>query len=228
MYDAECAFCEARGIEDWRFVAETEHNYVFPTYGMLDLEGYMIITPKDHTPSYGAWGSAEGRAEYHDLIDRARDAISEQYGTQALVFEHGMTGQTIKHAHTHVVPGLRFNDVMNELVATLPSDTSYMLMDEVTREERDELRQLGHQQGGYLYVESEDAAAVFLLKPADEHKQILRKVAARVMGNEDLADWKKVQADPVLKARDLALIRSTTADMRPYFEDINQRTFEDE
>ena len=55
-----------------------------------------------------------------------------------------------------------------------------------------ELRQLGHGQGGYLYVESERTVALFLLKPADEHKQVLRKTAAKVLGNPDLADWKKV------------------------------------
>ena len=99
---ASCPFCAAQPPDT--LVWEDEHFFIKPSLGSLETEGYVLVIPKKHLPSYGDM-SAEEHAAFVRVRNAASAAVSAAYDAPIL-FEHGVTGQTVKHAHLHIIPGI--------------------------------------------------------------------------------------------------------------------------
>ena len=72
------------------------------------IEGHILIIPKKHISCMGALDKLQFEL-YEKIYDKVNRFIRKKYGAVG-AFEHGITGQTVFHAHTHVLPFARSID----------------------------------------------------------------------------------------------------------------------
>lgn len=220
MAENKCIFCDKSGYSS--AIAENSEFFVKATYGMMGVEGYVLLVPKKHLSCYGAL-SKKKYEKFGKARDSIVDAVEKNYGN-SVVFEHGITGQTVSHAHLHVLPGgIDFDEMVAEtekLVASEEKEYRHVPFKKEVKfgseEERKELSRAA-KMGGYLYMgeRSSGRGAIIYAKPEERLKMVLRKAAARVLGNEELFDWKKSRSTPALAAEDEALREKTKAKLEP-------------
>src|SRR3954447_2225261 len=109
---ADCFFCKiVAGDIPSDLVAESERSIAFRDINPA-APVHVLVVPKRHEPSVGALAAASG----DDLTDVFRLAarVAEQEGVgdaPRLVVNTGSdAGQTIFHAHVHVLGGAAFHD----------------------------------------------------------------------------------------------------------------------
>jgi ATP adenylyltransferase len=112
-----CPFCDRQALED-RLILETENFAVIPTFGQV-VEGYILIVPKRHTVCLGNLTERE-MDEYCLLHERVRNGITSAYDTSPIAFEHGIVGQTVRHAHMHMAPPPSGVDLLSRIEADFP------------------------------------------------------------------------------------------------------------
>ncbi len=208
-----CIFCDKS--EYGSAIAENDGFFVKATYGMMNVEGYVLLVPKEHVSCYGAL-SKKAYKKFGKARDALVDAVEKNY-SKSVVFEHGITGQTVEHAHLHGIPGIDFDELVAEtekMAAREEGEYRHVpFMKEVefgSEEERKELSRAA-KLGGYLYIgePTSGRAVVIYAKPEERLKMVLRKAAARILGDEDLADWRKSRSTPELAERDDVLRERT-------------------
>lgn len=99
-----CPFCDRKQFEE-RLIAETDEFYVIATLGQITDSGYILVFPKQHVSCLGAMEEPELVFLSSLLHTKVRPAFESEYPPMKMMFEHGIVGQTIKHAHLHIVPG---------------------------------------------------------------------------------------------------------------------------
>lgn len=96
----DCVFCTR--IDQPAILFETPSLSVMPDkYPMLT--GHTLIISKAHRRCYGA-APLDLLTELDDVAARVRRFIGDAYGTPALTWENGVVGQTVFHAHLHLIP----------------------------------------------------------------------------------------------------------------------------
>ena len=115
----KCDFCKERKGEQTvlntiygdfdRIVHETENFVVFPCLGQL-REGHLLVVSKTHINAAGNFGSTQ-LCELDSVVKEVCGFIEQEYGTAALIFEHGVLDDTganggcgISHMHLHILP----------------------------------------------------------------------------------------------------------------------------
>jgi len=101
-----CPFCER--VERGELVASNELAVAFLDAYPLS-PGHALIAPRRHEPDYFALSEPERLAMFL-LMEEVRRAIQEQHEPDG--FNIGLNagaaaGQTIEHAHIHVIPRYR-------------------------------------------------------------------------------------------------------------------------
>lgn len=174
---ARCPFCDRRAFED-RLIFESTNFFVMPTKGQI-TEGYTLIISKRHTICFGEMSDMEIQ-ELEALKTKVTNAITKAYKQPPIFFEHGVVGQSIKHAHMHAVP--TDVDLFPRIFSDFPDYqrvTSLKALQEVFQRE-----------GPYLFYE--DSKGEMFLFHIFKWPQYLRIVLAEVMGLPERGDWKKV------------------------------------
>jgi ATP adenylyltransferase len=169
-----------------RVLSEGRHWLLVPTIGPL-APGHLMLVPRSHYYSVLSCPEEvlhEGRA----LLEECASKLRAIYGRDVVVFEHGATpgqekvcGSCIEHAHLHVVPGpssfvsaalgafdgWRSGASLAELRSEVTSHP-YMLVGQLSR--------------GAFYARR-------CLEPVPS--QILRRILARELGDDDKWDWRR-------------------------------------
>ena len=99
----DCVFCDRSKLEE-RLISETDLFYVVATLGQITDGGYTLIIPKYHLPCIADMHDTKIGA-FLNLVDDVRQAVEKEYVQETIIFEHGIVGQSVKHAHLHVLPG---------------------------------------------------------------------------------------------------------------------------
>jgi len=98
-----CVFCDRIKFEA-RLVGEKKNFWIVATLGQISNGGYLLLIPKRHVSCFGAMEESE-ISEVEIIQDEICEAIFEEYECiPGIIFEHGIIGQTIKHAHLHFIP----------------------------------------------------------------------------------------------------------------------------
>lgn len=201
----DCAFCDRKNFEE-RLIAESKKFYVVATLGQITDGGYILIIPKGHVPCI---------ADLHDtklgpllnLVDDVRQAICKEYGQKTLIFEHGKVGQSVQHAHLHILPC----DIADKVTKTV-RETFISEMDCFPVNRFDMfLDMYESQKEPYLFWMGEDNVPYVCWNPPAP-MQYLRNVIAKLLGRPERADWRKM--DPKL---DKKLWSSTVQRLKSYF-----------
>jgi diadenosine tetraphosphate (Ap4A) HIT family hydrolase len=98
-----CVFCDPANFSD-RILAEDKQNFLVVSRGQITDGGYLLLIPKRHAPSFSDI-SFEDLRQLSVLAQQMVEILKTEYGVKdILIFEHGIVGQTVKHAHLHLLP----------------------------------------------------------------------------------------------------------------------------
>lgn len=100
---AGCVFC-MRG-EQPAPLFEGEHLYIMPDKYPL-VPGHTLAISRQHLPCFAA-GSDEVLHELEEAIVTVRAFLQAAYGGQVQLWENGVAGQSVLHAHLHFLPSPR-------------------------------------------------------------------------------------------------------------------------
>lgn len=205
----DCPFCDRTKVKE-RIVWEDDSFYIIATLGQISNGGYVLLVPKNHVSCLGAMTKSE-----IELIEILRQkinfAILKEYGVApGIIFEHGIVGQTVKHAHLHFIP--ENSNITARILKDFP-DSEINIVSSLN-----ELQNLYTQkQKPYLLWRDslwKDSNACFFNvcwnPPA--FSQYLRIVVAETVGRPERASWRNM--DPEL---DKQMWTETVVRLKPYF-----------
>ncbi|HWO73057.1 MAG TPA: HIT family protein [Dehalococcoidia bacterium] len=93
-----CPFCDIAGLST--VLLETENFFVIGDHAPI-APAHLLLIPRDHYPHLAALPEALDD-EFESLKGRLGDFVAGQFGRVAF-WENGVFGQTVPHAHLHVV-----------------------------------------------------------------------------------------------------------------------------
>ena len=200
----DCVFCDKSKFEE-RLVGETKDFWIIATLGQISDGGYVLLVPKKHVECVGAMTSKEV-----GLLDKLGvktcDALIQEYGiaTDIIFFEHGIVGQTIKHAHLHIVPAIEI--IANRIYDDFPKNDVSCIVS--LSDFRNNL--YSKRKEPYLLWNDLWGMKVCWNPPAPP--QYLRIVVAEALGRPERGNWRNM--DPEL---DKQLWTETVMLLKPYF-----------
>jgi diadenosine tetraphosphate (Ap4A) HIT family hydrolase len=133
-----CVFCSPSDHPD--ALDSTERLILIPDLYPL-VPGHLLVITKDHHRCFGAAGP-EVLAELPDVVAEAAAFVNAAYGVEPVLWENGVTGQTVFHAHLHLIP-LDVGDLLDDLVEDPAS---------VEIDGWDEVAQRFEEAGDYHYI----------------------------------------------------------------------------
>jgi len=95
-----CVFCNPAASPG--VLLEEEHARVIPDLFPV-VAGHVLVVSREHIPCYGAAAPPVLEA-LERLAQVAREFIVDQYGVEPVLWENGGAGQTVFHAHLHLMP----------------------------------------------------------------------------------------------------------------------------
>ncbi|MBU6414843.1 HIT domain-containing protein [Patescibacteria group bacterium] len=211
----ECAFCDRTQFEE-RLIAETNEHYVIATLGQI-TGGYVLIIPKEHISCFGAFANSQAESMWV-MVRMVFQALSMEYlrntGTPSFcpitMFEHGIVGQSVKHAHLHILPAAV------DLTPKIRADFPTAKIEELQWGELFLVLYRKHPQPYLFWVTPSNGPTVCWNPPAP--LQYLRTVAAELLGRPERANWRNM--NPELDKR---LWQETVRRLKPYFQSIRPR-----
>lgn len=104
--DADCLFCMiVAGQVPATIVAETDHTVAFRDIN-AQAPTHVLVIPRLHAPDIASLAAESPEAAAALLVQTRRVAESEGHESYRLVFNTGAdAGQTVFHAHGHVLAG---------------------------------------------------------------------------------------------------------------------------
>ncbi|HUZ92653.1 MAG TPA: hypothetical protein VNG29_01500 [Candidatus Paceibacterota bacterium] len=206
-----CLFCDRSKFEDL-IIHETGDFLLVAGLGQITDGGYALLVSKQHIPCMGelterlygkniALGYALCRALTHEY---AGEKKLERGPWPVTVFEHGVAGQSIPHAHLHFLP------VALDLAERVRRDFPLAEIDELQYAAEPRVR-YEEKPKPYLFWTTPAGKGMVCWNPPAP-RQYLRTVAAELLGRPERANWR--EADPELDRR---LVAETVRRLKPYF-----------
>ncbi len=198
-----CAFCDRTKIEE-RIIAETGDWYLIATLGQITDGGYTLIIPKRHVLCAGATKEQE-IIKIDDILSIASDYTEIEYSIRPIVFEHGIVGQTIQHAHLHLLPakirlcGRIYRDFPNAQICFLDSLKMLKCNYDMTCGKK------------YLLWSTPEGLLKAILDPPAP-LQYLRTVSAELTCHPERGNWRDINPED-----DKKLWQETVSRLKPYF-----------
>ncbi len=197
-----CVFCDFSKIQA-NTLASIRGLNITATLGQITDGGYLLIMPMNHVACLGAMDKDQ-LATFKQVTTEVKLAIQEEYKTGVTIFEHGIIGQTIPHAHLHLLPA---NIDITERIETDFPESKIEIVTGFNK-----LRLLySLKRTPYLFWS--DPAGYFRVcwnPPAP--KMYLRLIASEMLGVLERGNWQTMNPDLDKKLREETLERLT-----PYF-----------
>lgn len=95
-----CLFCKISS-ENTHKIYQTKNFYLI-TDGAPLGSGHLLLIPKEHLSCFGAL-SEKFNEEFSLLQKKVISFLEDNFG-RTILFEHGVFGQTVHHAHLHFLP----------------------------------------------------------------------------------------------------------------------------
>jgi diadenosine tetraphosphate (Ap4A) HIT family hydrolase len=163
---------------------ESGNFFVVPTIGQMGIDGYVLLCSKEHHIGMGDIPK-EHTSELESVLGRIKKVISETYGSEVLVFEHGPRlgchkgGGCLDHGHLHIIP--TSIDIMEFLQKMFKPEE----IQDFSR-----LREIYEaQRSSYMFVETQDNKRYVIEVEFPIPSQYLRQVLASNMGIKEW-DWR--------------------------------------
>ena len=98
--DTGCVFCQPQSQPGT--LAGNQRVRLVPDLFPL-AQGHLLVISREHLPCYGA-ADSETLEALDSLAAVARRFIQETYDVDPLLWENGVSGQSVYHAHLHLMP----------------------------------------------------------------------------------------------------------------------------
>ena len=208
MKDESCDFCDRTQFEE-RIIAEVDDFYVAASLGQITEGGYTLLIPKEHIPCMAELDLLTTVSAI-EVSRKIRDAISKEFrfnpcfNYPIIMFEHGIVGQSVKHAHLHFLPA-----VLN-LTTKVLLDFPGCEKDEIPHYLY--LREIYESYfKPYLFWTTTHGKGMICWNPPAP-SQYMRTVIAEFLGFPERANWRNM--DPDL---DKKLWQKTVDCLKPHF-----------
>ncbi len=139
------------------------------------VQGHILIIPKKHISCFGALPE-KIFPEFENIYMKVKNFINHNYGSVA-VFEHGIAGQTVFHAHMHFLP---FNGKIGDIII----EANFIRKIDSLSQIKEEFKK----QSKYLFVEVANKKYFIDIKSA--YPRFFRDKFANALNVGDRADWK--------------------------------------
>lgn len=181
--DNGCALCDNKSIALNHTIHETEEFRVVCDMHPL-TEGHLLIIPKKHISCVGAFPTNLYN-EFFILYNQISDFIKSTYGYVS-IFEHGVIGQTVFHAHTHILP---FN---GDVSAIIPDGRVHVKKFDDPKK----LKEVFGKDGKYLFFSLHGVN--YLVDTILGKPRFFRDRFAKALGVENRGDWKTMHENKKL------------------------------
>ena len=207
--EKNCVFCDPANFKE-NLIAETRDFYITATLGQITEGGYVLIIPIKHIPCMGALEPRQIDPAALTIKDACR-ALTIEYRRQKLslpypvtIFEHGIVGQTIRHAHFHIFPAVI--DLAPRIGRDFPgSEIVDLPFGALPREFYKNRPQ------PYLFWTAPNGQPMICRNPPAP-AQYLRLVTAEILGVPERGNWREMNPELDKKLR-----LETVTRLRPYF-----------
>jgi diadenosine tetraphosphate (Ap4A) HIT family hydrolase len=208
-----CVFCDRTKFVD-RIITENSDWYVIATLGQI-VGGYVLIIPKDHVSCMGALTSKQSKSMSNITKEVSHALCLEYLPNNATIpcpitmFEHGVVGQTVKHAHLHILP------VAVNLTAKIKADFPKSEHEELqAATQLCEIYSKG--QEPYLFWTTPNGKTMICKNPPAPG-QYMRLIVAELLDAPERGEWSNISETEI----DRQLIVETVARLKPYFHKIS-------
>ncbi len=211
--DNNCVFCDRTKLKK-HLIYENNEYYVTATLGQI-IGGYVLIIPKAHISCMGALTHFLPDNETKAMLKITKEvcralSLEYQHGISTTpypvtIFEHGIVGQTIKHAHLHLLPTII--DLTLKIRADFP-ESQFEELQYATH-----LQELysKHPEPYLFWTDSSTGKPMVCWNPPAP-PQYLRLITAELLGLSERGNWRNM--DPEL---DKQLGQETVDRLKPYF-----------
>ncbi|TSC88874.1 MAG: Uncharacterized protein G01um10143_771 [Parcubacteria group bacterium Gr01-1014_3] len=203
----DCAFCDRSKFEE-RLISETELFYVVATLGQITEGGYALIIPKYHLPCIADMHDTKA-GPFLNLVDEVRQAIEKEYGQEVLIFEHGIVGQSVKHAHLHLLPT---GNIADKIATTVRQDF-VAEVDCFPTNHMDSLWEMYEKTKEPYLFWMDGSGTPYICWDPPAPMQYLRTVIAKLLGRPERANWRNMSPE-----LDRQLWSDTVKRLKPYFK----------
>jgi len=214
----DCVFCDSANFKD-RIVAENDDYFIVATLGQITNGGYLLLIPKYHVKCFG-----ELTLEQTDTLKEAgKDILRLLWSAYKIphkdgvdpypiiMFEHGIVGQTVEHAHLHFLPTA--TDLTKRIHADFPNaEVEELQKAEQLRERYQEKKE------PYLFWTTPSCKTMACWNPPAA-PQYLRLITAELLGRPERGNWRDM--NPEL---DKQLYSKTVTHLKRYFMRCNWTT----
>jgi diadenosine tetraphosphate (Ap4A) HIT family hydrolase len=145
--------------------------------------GHILVIPREHISCVGALNLGDF-LEFKDWYEKVSQFIKNNYGP-LVVFEHGITGQTVFHSHVHFLP---FKGQLVDIISQADEAKKIDSLDQIQEEFK--------AKGQYLFLEV--ASQKYLIDTAIGQPRFFRELLAKALGAPERADWRATEKDPLL------------------------------
>lgn len=167
------------------------------------VQGHILIIPKEHIPTMGNL-SDDAFKKYVDLYKKVKLFVNAFYG-EIGIFEHGITGQTVFHAHTHFLP---FSHDTEEIVSDKKALRNISSLEDLKNEFA--------QKKKYLFFENKNQ--MWLIDTKLGFPRFFRDIFANLLGAKERANWKKTRENQELMQQFKKDISALTDNWNKYYK----------
>lgn len=191
---SDCIFCDPSKLKP-RTITNFPGVSVVATLGQITEGGYLLLISTTHSSCLGALDK-EQIISFDKIAKKSISLLKFGYPGPVTIFEHGIVGQTISHAHLHLLP--TDLDLTGKVASDFPS-SKIEIIDNFTQ-----LRALYQirQEPYLLWSTFNDKYLVCWNPPAPP--QYLRTISAELLGVPERANWKNMDPE-----KDKALAEET-------------------
>lgn len=114
--DTGCVFCQPDALPG--ALVENPRVRLVPDLYPL-AQGHLLVISREHISCYGA-ADRDTLGGLDEQAEAARRFIQETYGVDPLMWENGVSGQSVHHAHLHLMP-LQLEGFVDALASAVES-----------------------------------------------------------------------------------------------------------
>lgn len=179
--EEKCIFCDDTIMSPYSLYEDNEFQIICDSNPLT--EGHILLTPKRHITTMGAL-TDEDFKKYKHLYQKIKKFVESEYG-EISIFEHGIVGQTIFHAHTHFIP---FSHKTEEIIPRTNCLREIASLEDIQKE--------FSRKKEYLFFENKNQ--LYLVDTKLGFPRFFRDIYAELLKAGDRADWKKIKDNPKL------------------------------
>ena len=177
----DCLFCNLDSTRS-DILWETDNFFVKVGVGIL-TPGHIMIIPRRHFSCFGELPKELEReflALKNGVFNRLRSAFREP-----IVWEQGIYGQSINHAHLHFVPKKSDNPSFDNLYKRIFRELESIELDNILA-----IRDIYGEYGQYIYFEEDGRKWAYITEGLPDREFNFRKEFVRLTGIDGLLDWR--------------------------------------